>query len=552
MRQQNTSAPEENKQEKKRRREPLFLLLLLLTLITSCIAGYILGRHTGTDPLGQVIDTIVLTPEKEPVSERETFHLTGQVCYTDGTPAVGRTLELHSDPIIAVTDSKGGFLFPNVPQGEHTIYVRNNDGTTAAQREIHVTRENTSEAVSVDLMDSGEYVIELAIDVRVLEIVIELGSGELYINPENISYATLEGMVTTPEGTASLKDGVVVTPGGNVYLPDGNIILPGGAKEDPTYIIQPDDTVIVNRPLVSGGIEVDEDGTVIMPDNTVIEPGGIILLPDGTPETPGHGGVIVGDGNVIPIGGQVPENTQNSPSGEPEAEQRPQPSPIPERTDAPSVPGSPEGQENMPGETEINGENTPSSPPVQNGTFENGGEAAGSTSPDGGNSGGTGQESGGGEPPASDNGVLEVSGQNKEDIFTSWEQDSLIDLFYNRSTGRAENIAPGSKGYYLFRLQNTRKEKLAVTLRLTEEFGPHLPLRFTLKPDNQTNGGTSGILTQTDGLSLAAEIGAGETVIYRLDWEWPFESGNDTADTDAGKEGGSYVLKLAVYAEGNG
>ncbi len=58
---------------------------------------------------------------------------------------------------------------------------------------------------------------------------------------------------------------------------------------------------------------------------------------------------------------------------------------------------------------------------------------------------------------------------------------STIDLFYNKTSGQQEKIAPGSSGYYLFRLQNTLAIRLNVTVSLAED-GLHLPLELTLTP----------------------------------------------------------------------
>lgn len=167
--------------------------------------GIYTGKKFRSAPLGQVIDTILLTPEKR--SEIEAFHLTGRIFYTDGTPAAGRTLELHSDPVTAVSDSAGGFLFPNIPQGEHTIYVLDGSGSVALQRDIEIVRSSEARAVAIDLQDNGKYVLELSLDIRALEIEIELDAQSLNINPERITYATYGGLVTTPAGTASVRDG---------------------------------------------------------------------------------------------------------------------------------------------------------------------------------------------------------------------------------------------------------------------------------------------------------------------------------------------------------
>lgn len=184
-----------------------------------------------------------------------------------------------------MSDSAGGFLFPNIPQGEHTIYVLDGSGSVALQRDIEIVRSSEARAVAIDLQDNGKYVLELSLDIRALEIEIELDAQSLNINPERITYATYGGLVTTPAGTASVRDGAVVTPGGNVYLPDGTIVLPGGAKTDPAYLIEPTENVLMNQPVVTEGISVAADGTVTLPDGAVIEPGGTITPPRSAKDT---------------------------------------------------------------------------------------------------------------------------------------------------------------------------------------------------------------------------------------------------------------------------
>lgn len=187
MKQQNYTSLAENKERKSFPGLPLLLLLLLLALVTSGIVGFILGNNSEPPSLGQIIDTILLTPDLP--SAGETIHLTGRVFYTDGTPAASRSLELHSDPLRTVTNSDGGFLFSNVPEGQHTIYVRNSDGTAAAQKELEIVRDSSADtAVSVDMKTGGGYIIELSIDVRILEIEIELDNDTLFINPDRICY----------------------------------------------------------------------------------------------------------------------------------------------------------------------------------------------------------------------------------------------------------------------------------------------------------------------------------------------------------------------------
>lgn len=486
---------DKNEQKIKRSRHLWFLLLIFIALVTSSILGFILGRQTGTMPLGQVVDTIVLEPEV-PV-----FHLSGQTLYTDGSPAAGLRMQLHSEPIETQTDSAGNFLFPNVEQGEHSISVLSATGDVLAQREVQILRQNQTHQASVKLTETDSYVIELSVDVRVLEITIELDQGSLSIDP-NLTFATAEGQVSTPYGTANISQGTIVTPQGNVYLTDGHVIFPGGTQEDPTKILLPDDQVIIDHPLASDVYDVTREGIVTLPDGTVIKPGGEIITGEGAQEGPGETGVIVSQQTVTPIGS----------SGE---EEKPKTEPTPEIRDPLEPPSE---------STEAVGKPEPEKPEEEiKPTL----------------------------PPYTDPGEAKISASQKDGSFTSWDQYRTLDLFYNPTTGQNEKIAPGSQGYYLFQLENDRQEKLIITLTFTKEAdSPYLPLVFTLQPYQKTGDSVSGTLTQDQPLTLKSEIEADSTLIYRLDWQWPLDSGMDEADTQAGKQGGTYKLNLTLHLEG--
>lgn len=154
-----------------------------------------------------------------------------------------------------------------------------------------------------------------------------------------------------------------------------------------------------------------------------------------------------------------------------------------------------------------------------------------------------------------DGGKLSVSGQVPGGQYVSWTQLSTIDLFYNRTTGDRAEIAPGSAGYYQFQLKNTRSRDLTIQLTLSEGKQIHLPLQFTLTPLNAKGEKQNALAVKgsfQDGsatLKLAAGIDGKDTVTYQLDWVWPFESGDDAADTRLGEAGGLYTLYLQIYAE---
>ena len=540
--------------DNKRRWLPLVLIVLFLAVLKSSLAGYILGKQAGSAPLGQIIDTILLTPEETAV--QTAFHLAGKVVYSDGTPAAGRILELHSDPVTTVSDSQGGFLFPHVAEGKHTIMVVNQDGSVAAQQNIQVSRTEGSRTAAIHLVEGNQYVIELSVDVRVLEIEIQLEEGELHIDLEQFSYSTSEGYVYTPAGSASISDGVIVTPAGNVYLPDGQIVFPGGSQNDPTQILLPDDTLLTNEPLTAGEIAVAPDGTVSLSGGTQIQPGGQIQMPDGQLQMPGETGVIVNTEIVTPIGSTPGANTtsdgaktepESLPPAQPDAETPAGPTEETEPPAGPTEETQPPASDEKPPVVAppVQEPVTPILPPT---TPEE--QPQEPENPSGGGGGGGG---GGGSvtppPPTEDKGQLAISAENGSG-FEAWTQHRSIDLFYNREIQATERIAPGSSGYYLFRLQNTRQEPLKLVLSLAaEESAPYLPLNFTLHPQGKASG-VSGMLAKEEVLQLQTTIDSGADIIYQLDWEWPF-NGHDAADTEAGQQGGRYTLLLTIYAEGS-
>lgn len=89
------------------------LLLFLLMLLSSCAAGYILGRSAFPESSGRRIDTILLTPDGDAAEQQmqQIFHLAGKINYTNGRPYAQGRVQLHSEPRETVTDTNGSFTF---------------------------------------------------------------------------------------------------------------------------------------------------------------------------------------------------------------------------------------------------------------------------------------------------------------------------------------------------------------------------------------------------------------------------------------------------------
>jgi len=135
------------------------------------------------------------------------------------------------------------------------------------------------------------------------------------------------------------------------------------------------------------------------------------------------------------------------------------------------------------------------------------------------------------------------------DTGEAWTQQASIDLFRPLDGSSERRIAPGSKGYYLFKLKNGRSGKVQFTLAIRES-GFHVPLKYRIT-DSETRGELSGWQTaapETETVSGALVLEGGTEGTYRIEWQWPFD-GDDRTDTALGREGGTYTLKLTIRAE---
>ena len=182
------------------------LLLFLLMLLSSCAAGYILGRSAFPESSGRRIDTILLTPDGDAAEQQmqQIFHLAGKINYTNGRPYAQGRVQLHSEPRETVTDTNGSFTFFHVEGGEHQIRILDRTGNVLGERKVNLFSAQAESGVNVSLQQNGQYTIEVAVDVRLMEVAIELDekNNSLYINPEKLTYLTSDGRLVTPTGEA--------------------------------------------------------------------------------------------------------------------------------------------------------------------------------------------------------------------------------------------------------------------------------------------------------------------------------------------------------------
>ena len=170
------------------------LLLVLLALFSSVMVGFLIGRNT--DPYrGQIIDTIVIGPD-----QNRALHVAGQVLYTDGTPYADGRVELCSEPRITTTDGRGRFFYESAQPGTHILSVLDGNGKALAKCEFTISRKSDGQPINIQKQADGKYVVELSVNVRFIELAVELDADE-------------ESLKLLPEKTVALEDDGTLTVG---------------------------------------------------------------------------------------------------------------------------------------------------------------------------------------------------------------------------------------------------------------------------------------------------------------------------------------------------
>ena len=124
-----------------------------------------------------------------------------------------------------------------------------------------------------------------------------------------------------------------------------------------------------------------------------------------------------------------------------------------------------------------------------------------------------------------------------------WIDGGEVKIFGNRT------IKPGDSGSYMFIVNNPHSVDLYCIIRFTVNYENKKslpPVRYQVKSEGQTlklseieNGFAVYDLT----------ISKKNSRSFTLEWQWLFESGNDTQDTLAGIAGSKYSIKIEIAAE---
>lgn len=254
------------------------IILLVLTMITSVIAGYLIGRNTDLYR-GQIIDTIVIDSNEE-----RKIHVSGQVVYTNGNPYQNGIVELHSEPRETNTDSKGRFFYEAVEQGNHILKIVDSAKNVIAKCDFVVSRKQSKDSLNILEENKGKYAIELAVDIRFVELAIEIDEENkiLKLIPEKTITLQDDGIIRIGGKELNVADGIVVLPSGTIILTDKTVVIID-------KLILPDNEII--RIPIDGYVSehnenINSNGTVSLADSTVItldgikKPDGSVLVPE--------------------------------------------------------------------------------------------------------------------------------------------------------------------------------------------------------------------------------------------------------------------------------
>ncbi len=142
-------------------------------------------------PILDRIKAIIKVPARVIVPVEKLVTIKGRVIYTDGTPYAYGLVELHSEPrTTTYTDSEGRFIFERVKDGKNTISVLSASHQVLASCNVEINRDSTIEDAVLVQMNEDTWVLEVAVDVKVLEIVLKIWRDDnglparLTINPE--------------------------------------------------------------------------------------------------------------------------------------------------------------------------------------------------------------------------------------------------------------------------------------------------------------------------------------------------------------------------------
>ena len=126
-----------------------------------------------------------------------------------------------------------------------------------------------------------------------------------------------------------------------------------------------------------------------------------------------------------------------------------------------------------------------------------------------------------------------------------------LSIFENAAFEYTNKIAPGTSNSYDFKVHNETENTIRYNIEFLEESEYAINMRYRLKrAGNYVAGSDSEWVSASELASALTELPMDGIDFYTLDWEWPYESGRDTLDTEIGEKMVSeYSLKIKINFE---
>lgn len=493
-------------EKRKKQQWILIPLLLVFVSISSFLAGTRVGNSTD-QRLGQMLDTIVLSPEEKHADENR-IDFSGQMLYTDGTPCSNQKIELHSDPMQTVTDSEGFFYFKDVEIGDHRLSVLDENNNPVSQLSVQIKRDKS---VTAGLVDNSADSCLFSVSDTVMQIHVK------------IKLDNEKGLLVEPEVYTRDEQGVCMDSKGQKVSPallsqPGEEPLPSGenrtleetetqpAQTEPSETARPSEASAPTLPETQPVTQAAPQESIQIP-----EPSSAAESTTSTADSGNHNGS---------------DNEASGDSGGDSSSKPTQTDPAPTEHE-PTNPAPTEPEPTLP-------ETTPPEPTEPDPTEPSPTEPSPT------------------EPlPTEPEESLDVTVQEKNGPV--WSQQTAISLFADLTgEGGAQKLMPGSKGSYEFLVGNYNSYDITYTMQISAPKGQLLlPLRYRLKSEGRYLCGDSKNWLDAGELSTAAvTLPAGTEKEYLLEWQWMFEDGHDDLDTKIGSgQNLEYEVIVTIHIE---
>ncbi len=140
----------------------------------------------------------------------------------------------------------------------------------------------------------------------------------------------------------------------------------------------------------------------------------------------------------------------------------------------------------------------------------------------------------------------ESNGADSSEQVYGWFESVPIDIF-------DDNVSPGTQGEHTFSVRNTSNYALNYRLVFYGTDGA-IPLKYRIRNEDEYLIGNADTwedsTTIENAKSSAGTVPYGGKLDLVIEWEWPFESGNDEQDTAVGINIPDEMFYIAVIGTG--